>query len=228
MSTIRWEELRSEASTKCLNSQSTELPVCSLALNDVFYVYVMHVKYGGLHASCCIPGMTCSTPQDLLDSYPVSVPTSLQNSTPESSNSDSPNQADSGSNYSPVSNPYAERPSRRTSAGEAALVAANMPPSPPPFTPAESVSAGHPAYSGDSCGSRGHAGGEGSPGAMSNWAGSSTKTTQPQSFAFAPHVPGDKSPDVQPFKTTPEVSRHDKPHALKAQCIGLSMCHLCC
>jgi len=106
--------------------------------------------------------------------------------------------------------PYAERPSRRTSAGEAALSGSNT--CPHPRHPSHQLRAyllatQHTQEAAVAAGA--HAGGEGSPGVMSRWAGSSTKTTQPQSFAFAPHVPGDTSPDVQPFKTSPEVSKQD-------------------
>jgi hypothetical protein len=131
------------------------------------------------------------------------------------SQNDSPTSEDS-SRYSPLSQPFGERPLNRTSAGAAVRQSASNLPSPPPFTPehtsgtsmASPESVQQPAaaaaaagtvspvpFSPDggmsaaaSCGSSGPAAGADTPGVSSGWGfGSSTKAAASEGFAFARH-----------------------------------------
>jgi hypothetical protein len=140
----------------------------------------------------------------------------------------SPTSEDS-SRYSPLSQPFGERPLNRTSAGAAVRQSISNLPSPPPFTPehtsgismASPESVQQPAaaaagavspvpFSPDggmsaaaSCGSSGPAAGADTPGVSSGWGvGSSTKAAASEGFAFARHPAAASnagSPDVQPF-----------------------------
>uniref|UniRef100_A0A383V850 Uncharacterized protein n=1 Tax=Tetradesmus obliquus TaxID=3088 RepID=A0A383V850_TETOB len=128
----------------------------------------------------------------------------------------SPTSEDS-SRYSPLSQPYGERPLARTSAGAAVQQSISNLPSPPPFTPehtsgfsmaspetvqqqpagtAAAAAAVSPVpFSPDggmsaaaSCGSSGPAAGADTPGVSSGWGfGSSTKPSASEGFAFARH-----------------------------------------
>jgi hypothetical protein len=132
------------------------------------------------------------------------------------------------SRYSPLSQPFGERPLNRTSAGAAVRQSISDLPSPPPFTPehtsgmsmASPESVQQPAASAAagaasrvpfspeggmsaaaSCGSSGPAAGADTPGVSSGWGfGSSTKASE--GFAFSRHPAATSnagSPDVQPF-----------------------------
>ncbi|WIA13276.1 hypothetical protein OEZ85_006862 [Tetradesmus obliquus] len=128
----------------------------------------------------------------------------------------SPTSEDS-SRYSPLSQPYGERPLARTSAGAAVQQSISNLPSPPPFTPehtsgfsmaspetvqqqpagtAAAAAAVSPVpfspnggmSAAASCGSSGPAAGADTPGVSSGWGfGSSTKPSASEGFAFARH-----------------------------------------
>jgi hypothetical protein len=146
----------------------------------------------------------------------------------------SPTSEDS-SRYSPLSQPFGERPLNRTSAGAAVRQSISNLPSPPPFTPEHtsglsmaSPESVHPAAAGNmsplpfspeggmsaaaSCASSGPTAGAYTPGVTSGWGfGSSTKTATSEGFAFARHPTATSqagSPDVQPFagNATPDVN----------------------
>ncbi|WIA33416.1 hypothetical protein OEZ86_006550 [Tetradesmus obliquus] len=157
--------------------------------------------------------------QQGLTSHPVDdISVTPGTMTPASglSQNGSPTSEDS-SRYSPLSQPYGERPLARTSAGAAVQQSISNLPSPPPFTPehtsgfsmaspetvqqqpagtAAAAAAVSPVpFSPDggmsaaaSCGSSRPAAGADTPGVSSGWGfGSSTKPSASEGFAFARH-----------------------------------------
>jgi hypothetical protein len=116
------------------------------------------------------------------------------------------------SDYSPHSQPFAERPENRTMAGMAARQTLSALPSPPPFTPAAGQSSSTPQMS--AAGSNNNmrhawspAAPADTPGVTSGWQpaihspGSSSVT-----FAFRPVSTGEAaSPDAQPFGHAEQV-----------------------
>lgn len=122
------------------------------------------------------------------------------------------------SDYSPHSQPFAERPQRRTMAGVAAKQSLSALPSPPPFTPAvsASVSASASQAGMSAAGSNNMrkqqarapgAAAADTPGVTSAWQPPSPAGSSSVTFAFTP-VGGTgeaASPDAQPFAHAEQV-----------------------
>lgn len=116
------------------------------------------------------------------------------------------------SDYSPHSQPFAERPENRTMAGMAARQTLSALPSPPPFTPAAGQSSGTPQVS--AAGSNNDirqawspaAPGD-TPGVTSAWQpGYGSPGSSSVTFAFTPVATGEAaSPDAQPFGHAEQV-----------------------